>query len=153
MPKVDIAKVPVKSGANFYPAQYRDECAGRHKQALGDAVGLTQFGVNIARIEPGAASSLRHWHHKEDEFIYMLEGELVLIEDDGETVLKAGDAAGFPAKSGNGHRLVNRSDRDAVYFEVGTRAGEEHVVYSDIDLEMIRSTEGRRLLHKDGTPW
>ncbi len=89
MPKVDIAKVPVKSGS-FYPAEFQAEHKGRHKQALGDVVGLTQFGVNISRIEPGASTALRHWHEQEDEFIYMLEGELVLIENDGETVLKAG---------------------------------------------------------------
>ncbi len=153
MPKVDIAKVPVRSGAMIYPAPFQPECAGRHKQALGDVVGLTQFGVNITRIEPGAASSLRHWHEKEDEFIYMLEGELVLHDDDGEIVLKPGDAAGFPAGSRNGHRLINRTDRDAVYLEAGTRADEEHVHYSDVDLEMIRGTKGRRLMHKNGEPW
>ena len=90
MPKVDIAKVPVKSGT-FYPAEFQAECAGRHKQALGDVVGLTQFGVNITHIAPGSASSLRHYHEREDEFIYMLAGELVLIEDEGETVLKVGE--------------------------------------------------------------
>src|ERR1019366_6820984 len=111
MPKVDIAKVPVKSGT-FYPAQFQAECLGRHKQAIGDAAGLTQFGVNITRISPGAASALRHWHE--------LEGELVLVENDGEVVLKPGDAAGFKAGSGNAHRLINRGNRDAVYFEVGT---------------------------------
>ena len=153
MPKVDIAKVPVRSGANFYPAPYRDQCAGRHKQGLGDAVGLTQFGVNITRIEPGAASALRHWHEQEDEFVYVLEGELVLVEDGGVTVLKAGDAAGFAANSGNGHQLVNRSNRDAVYFEVGSRAKTERVHYPDVDLEMIRDEAGRRCLHKNGAPW
>jgi uncharacterized cupin superfamily protein len=153
MPKVDIAKVPVRSGANFYPAAYRDQCAGRHKQGLGDAVGLTQFGVNITRIEPGQSSALRHWHEQEDEFIYVLEGELVLIENDGETVLKPGDAAGFAANNGNGHQLVNRSDRDAVYFEVGSRAKSERVHYPDIDLEMIRDENGRRCLHKNGEPY
>src|SRR5476649_2032807 len=121
MPKVDISKVPVKSGT-MYPAEFQAECLGRHKQALGDVVGLTQFGVNITCIDPGAASALRHWHEQEDEFIYMLEGELVLIENDGETVLKPGDAAGFKAGSGIAHKLVNRGSRDAVYFEVGTRA-------------------------------
>jgi len=149
MPKVDIAKIPVRSGS-LYPAPFRAEHEGRHKQALGDAVGLTQFGVNIARIAPGAASALRHYHEQEDEFVYMLEGELVLIENGGETVLKAGDAAGFKANSGNAHRLVNRSNRDAVYFEVGTRAPHDRVHYPDVDLRLERDGAGRRWLHKSG---
>jgi uncharacterized cupin superfamily protein len=149
MPKVDIALVPVKSGT-FYPAEFQAECRGRYKQALGDAVGLTQFGVNITRVSPGFASALRHYHEQEDEFIYMLEGELVLIENDGETVLKPGDAAGFKAGSGNAHRLVNRSKSDAVYVEVGTRAPAERVHYPDDDLFMERDEKGRRYLHKSG---
>jgi uncharacterized cupin superfamily protein len=152
MPKVDIAKVPVKSGT-FYPAEFQAECRGRHKQALGDVVGLTQFGVNITRIEPGQASSLRHYHEQEDEFIYMLEGELVLIENDGEVVLRSGDAAGFKANSGNAHRLVNRSDRDAIYFEVGTRSANERVHYPDVDLVMERDPTSRNYLHKSGEPY
>jgi uncharacterized cupin superfamily protein len=152
MPKVDIAKVPVRSGT-FYPAEFQAECAGRHKQALGDVVGLTQFGVNITRIAPGSASSLRHYHEQEDEFIFVLEGELVLIENDGEVVLKAGDAAGFKANSGNAHCLVNRSARDAVYFEVGTRSVEERVHYPDVDLMLERDAKTRRYLHKSGEPY
>ena len=152
MPKVDIAKVPVKSGT-FYPAQFQAECKGRHKQALGDAIGLTQFGVNITSIEPGQTSALRHWHEQEDEFIYMLEGELVLAENDGEVVLKAGDAAGFKAGSGVAHRLINRSNRDAVYFEVGTRAKTERVHYPDVDLELVRDEKGRRYQRCNGEPY
>ena len=152
MPKVDIAKVPVKSGT-FYPAQFQADCKGRHKQALGDAIGLTQFGVNITRIEPGQTSALRHWHEQEDEFIYMLEGELVLAENDGEVVLKAGDAAGFKAGSGVAHRLINRSNRDAVYFEVGTRAKTERVHYPDVDLELVRDEKGRRYQRCNGEPY
>jgi uncharacterized cupin superfamily protein len=149
---VDIAKVPVKSGS-FYPAEFQAGCRGRHKQPLGNAVGLTQFGVNISRIEPGQASALRHWHEQEDEFIFMLEGELVLVEDDGETVLKPGNAAGFKAGSGNGHQLINRSMRDAIYLEVGSRAKSECVHYPDVDLEMVRDENGRRCLHKNGEPY
>jgi uncharacterized cupin superfamily protein len=152
MPKVDIAKVPVKSGT-FYPAEFQAECRGRHKQALGDVVGLTQFGVNITRISPGAASALRHWHEQEDEFIFMLEGELVLAENGGEVVLKPGDAAGFKAGSGNAHRLINRTNRDAVYFEVGTRARSERVHYPDVDLVMERHEKSRRYLHRSGEPY
>jgi uncharacterized cupin superfamily protein len=152
MPKVDIAKVPVKS-RTFYPAQFQAECKGRHKQALGDAIGLTQFGVNITRVEPGQTSALRHWHEQEDEFIYMLEGELVLAENDGEVGLKAGDAAGFKAGSGVAHRLINRSNRDAVYFEVGTRAKTERVHYPDVDLELVRDEKGRRYQRRNGEPY
>ena len=152
MPKVDIAKVPVKSGT-FYPAQFQAECKGRHKQALGDAIGLTQFGVNITRIEPGQTSALRHWHEQEDEFVYMLQGELVLAENAGEVVLKAGDAAGFKAGSGVAHRLINRSNRDAVYFEVGTRAKTERVHYPDVDLELVRDEKGRRYQRRNGEPY
>ena len=152
MPKVDIAKVPVKSGT-FYPAEFQAECLGRHKQMLGDVVGFTQFGVNITRIEPGAASALRHWHVQEDEFIYMLAGELILAENGCEVVLKAGDAAGFKAGSGNGHRLINRGKVDAVYFEVGTRSAHEKVHYPDVDLVLVRDEKGRRYLHRSGAPY
>ena len=152
MPKIDVTKVPVKSGS-LYPAEFQSECRGRHRQALGDAVGLTQFGVNITRIEPGQASSLRHCHAEEDEFILMLEGELVLVENDGETVLKPGDAAGFKAGSGIAHRLLNRSARDAVYLEVGTRSVTEHVRYPDVDLMLVRDGQGRRYLHNNGEPY
>src|SRR5438132_1864453 len=121
MPKIEIEKIPVQQIAS-YPKEFASVISGREKQRVGDAVALTQFGVNITRIKPGSASALRHWHEQEDELIYMLEGELVLCEDGGETVLRAGDAAGFKAGSGNGHCLVNRGSRDALYLEVGTRA-------------------------------
>jgi uncharacterized cupin superfamily protein len=152
MPKVHIAGVPVRSGSP-YPAEFQAEHKGRHKQALGDAVGLTQFGVNITRIEPGQSSAMLHWHEKEDEFIYMLEGELVLIESDGETVLKPGDAAGFKSGSGIAHKLQNRSSRDAVYFEVGSRSKTERVHYPDADLFLERDEKGRRYTHKNGKPY
>jgi uncharacterized cupin superfamily protein len=152
MPKVDIAKLPMRSGSG-YPTPFQAEHKERHKKPLGDAVGLTQFGVNLTRIAPGAASSLRHYHEQEDEFIFMLEGELVLIENDGEVVLKAGDCAGFKAASGNAHRLVNRSGRDAVYIEVGTRAAHERVHYPDVDLHLQRDDKGARWLHKSGEPY
>jgi uncharacterized cupin superfamily protein len=152
MPKIDISKVPVRSGS-VYPAAFKPPHEGRHKQALGDAGGLTQFGVNLTRIAAGSASALRHWHETEDEFIYMLDGELVLIENDGETVLKPGDAAAFKAGSGNAHRLINRTARDAVYLEVGTRAPTDHVHYPDDDLALVRDDKGRRYLHKSGEPY
>jgi len=152
MPKVDIAKVPVRSGSG-YPAPFQAEHKERHKKPLGDVVGLTQFGVNLTRIAPGAASSLRHYHEQEDEFVFMIEGELVLVENDGETVLKPGDCAGFKAGSGNAHRLVNRSAADAVYLEVGTRAARERVHYPDVDLHLQRDDKSARWLHKSGEPY
>jgi uncharacterized cupin superfamily protein len=152
MPKIDVAKLEVHSGSG-YPAPFQARCHGRHKQRLGDAAGLTQFGVNLARIDPGAESALRHWHEEEDELVYMLEGELVLIDDSGETVLRPGDAAAFAKGDGNGHHLVNRTDKPALYLEVGTRLPREHVHYPDDDLVLIRDDEGRRALHKSGEPW
>src|SRR5256885_7965886 len=121
MPKIEIAKIQAQRIAS-YPKEFAPVISGREKQKIGDAAGLTQFGVNITRIKPGSASALRHWHEQEDEFVYMLEGELVLRENDGEWLLKPGDAAGFKAGSGIGHCLVNRGTRDAVYLEIGTRA-------------------------------
>jgi uncharacterized cupin superfamily protein len=126
---------------------------GRSRTRLGVAAGLEQFGVNLTTLEPGAASALRHWHEKEDELVYLLEGEVVLIEDGGETVLKPGDAAGFKANVANGHHLVNRSDRNAVYLEIGTRSRHERAEYPDVDLLVIRDEAGARYTHKDGKPY
>ena len=151
MPKIDIAKVPARPIAS-YPKEFATVISGREKQRIGDAAGLTQFGVNITRIKPHSASALRHAHQNEDEFIYMLKGELVLHENDGETVLKLGDAAGFKAGSGIAHCLINRTDSDAVYFEVGTRAKSERVHYPDVDFMMERDETGRRYFRKSGEP-
>ena len=151
MPKIEIAKIRAQQIAS-YPKEFAPVISGREKQKIGDAVGLTQFGVNITRIKPGSASALRHWHEQEDEFIYLLEGELVLQEDAGETVLKAGDAAGFKAGSGVGHCLVNRSRHDALYLEVGMRAESERVHYPDVDFMMERDRTGRRYFRKSGEP-
>ena len=151
MPRIDIGRVPAQQIAS-YPKEFAQVISGREKQKIGDAVGLTQFGVNITRIKAGSASALRHWHEREDEFVYMLEGELVLCENDGETVLKAGDAAGFKAGSGVAHCLVNRTERDAIYLEVGTRAESERVHYPDVDFMMERDASGRRYFRKSGEP-
>jgi uncharacterized cupin superfamily protein len=149
MPKVEIAKVPAQPIAS-YPKGFAGVISGREKQRIGDAAGLTQFGVNITRIKPHSASALRHAHHNEDEFVFMLEGELVLHENDGEIVLKPGDAAGFKAGSGVAHCLINRTDCDAVYFEVGTRAKSERVHYPDVDFVMERDDKGCRFFRKSG---
>ena len=151
MPKIDRATIAWTNNAS-YPKEFAYAIAGREKQRIGDAVGLTQFGVNIARIKPRSMSALRHWHESEDEFIYVLEGELVLHENDGEIVLKPGDAAGWRANGGIGHCLINRTDRDALYLEVGTRAKSERVHYPDVDFRMERDDTGRRWMRKSGAP-
>jgi uncharacterized cupin superfamily protein len=152
MPKIDIAKLPVDTRTN-YPAPFDRTVAGRQRKRLGNAAGLDQFGVNLTTLKPGAASALRHWHEKEDEFVYILEGEAVLIEDEGETVLKPGDAVGFKANSRNGHQLVNKTQRDVVYLEIGTRSKHEYVEYPGLDLLVVRDDKGARYTHKDGKPY
>ncbi|WGR91602.1 cupin domain-containing protein [Bradyrhizobium sp. ISRA443] len=150
MPKVEIARVPERKGSG-YPAEFAAPCAERVRQRLGDACGLTDFGVNLMRLPPGGWSSQRHWHSDEDEFVYVLAGELTLIEDGGETVLRAGDCAAFAKNSGNGHHLINRSGTTAIYLEVGSRSPNDVITCSDIDM-MSPSSDGR-FLHKDGTPY
>lgn len=152
MPKIDISKAQVRT-TSAYPEQYKKHCEGREKTVLGDLAGLTQFGVNRTLLKPGAASSLRHWHEQEDEFVYILEGELTLVEDGGETLLKAGDAAGWKAGVENGHMLVNKSGRDAVYIEIGTRVSRERAHYPGLDLLYTRDENGIRVTRRDGTSY
>jgi uncharacterized cupin superfamily protein len=152
MPKIDIARLAIDS-RTIYPPPFRRMVEGRERKRLGNAAGLDQFGVNLTTLKPGASSSLRHWHEKEDELIYMLEGEVVLIEDGGETVLRAGDAAGFKANSRDGHHLVNRTTHDAVYLEIGTRSRHERVEYPDVDLIAVRDEKGMRFTRKNGDPY
>jgi len=152
MPKIDIASVQARTGSS-YPDMFKHACEGRAKKRLGDVVGLTQFGVNLTRLAPGAASALRHWQELEDEFVFVVEGELVLVEEDGETVLGAGDAAGFKAGVPNGHCLVNRTDRDAVIIEVGTRMPGEKAHYPDVDLAVYKDDDGLHFTRKSGEPY
>jgi uncharacterized cupin superfamily protein len=152
MPKVDIANIQVDMATN-YPPPFNKAVEGRARKRMGRAAGLTQFGVNLCTLKPGAASSQRHWHENEDEFVYVLEGEVVLVEDSGDTVLRPGDAAAWQAGVANGHCLVNRSDRDAVFLEVGTRAQAERAHYSDIDMMVTRDAAGFRYTHKNGEPY
>ncbi|TPJ53796.1 MULTISPECIES: cupin domain-containing protein [unclassified Mesorhizobium] len=150
MPKLDLASLPLRKGSG-YPAPFDGPCAGRTRRRLGDAGGLTDFGVNLMTLPPGGWSSQRHWHSHEDEFVYVLEGELTLVEDGGETLLSAGDCATFAKNSGNGHHLINRSSTTALYLEVGSRNPDDVITCSDIDM-MSPSSDGR-FLHKDGTPY
>jgi uncharacterized cupin superfamily protein len=152
MPKIDIAKAEVRT-TSAYPPQFKKSVEGREKTVLSNLTGLTQFGVNRTRLKPGAASSLRHWHEQEDEFVYILEGELTLVEDSGETVLKAGDAAGWKAGVADGHMLVNNTTRDAVYLEIGSRAPRERAHYPDYDLVYTRDETGLRVTHRNGEPY
>ncbi len=150
MPKIDIAAVQERLGCP-YPKPYDAPIAGRIRQRLGDAGGLTDFGVNLMRLPPGNWSSQRHWHTHEDEFVYVLEGELVLVEDGGETLLRAGDAAAFPKNTGDGHHLINRSETIAVYLEAGSRSPDDLTTCSDVDIQS-HAADGR-FTHKDGTPY
>lgn len=152
MPKIDISKIPLDT-ATGYPPPFNQAVEGRARKRIGRAAGLTQFGVNICTLKPGAASSQRHWHENEDELVYVLEGEVVLCEDAGETVLKAGDAAAWKAGVADGHCLINRSDRDAVVIEVGSRAAKERAFYSDIDMMVVRNGKEARYTKKSGEPY
>jgi len=150
MPKINLANVPVRHGSG-YPPPFDAPCATRTRRRIGDAGGLSDFGVNIMTLPPGGWSSQRHWHSHEDEFVMVLEGELILVEDDGETVLRAGDCAAFPKGTGNGHHMINRSSITAVYLEVGSRQPQDLTTCSDIDM-MSANSDGR-FVHKNGSPF
>lgn len=149
MPKIDLSTTRERRGSG-YPAPYAQATQARIKQVLGDAGGLTDFGVNLTRLPPGTWSSQRHWHTAEDEFVYVLAGELVLVTDAGEQALCAGECAAFPKNVADGHHLINRSATEAVYLEIGTRSDGDACHYPDIDLYV----EGAGpFTHKDGTPY
>lgn len=147
--KIDIRALQPVVGT-LYPPPFDAPCRARERIRLGDAAGLTQFGVNLLRLPPGAWSSQRHWHAKEDEFIHVLSGEVVLVTDAGEELLHAGDCAGFKAGEMNGHCLQNRGAADATVLEIGSRIPGESAVYSDIDMKV---ESGIGYVHKDGTPY
>jgi uncharacterized cupin superfamily protein len=152
LPKIDIANVPAQTSTN-YPPPYDKVVQGRSRKRLGNAIGLDQFGVNICTLKPGAWSSLRHAHENEDELVFMLAGEVVLVEDGEETLLCPGDAAGWKAGSGIHHHLINRSEHDATFLEVGTRAKTERATYAEADLQVVRDEHGARALHRSGEPY
>jgi len=151
-PAFDPKELPEQSTTG-YPEPYKTRVAGRHKRRLGDAAGLKNFGVNLTRLDPGAESSMRHWHTKQDEFIYVLEGELTLVTDAGRQKLKSGMAAGFPAGRADGHQLVNETRRPVVYLEVGDRTPGDGAAYSEADLA-AKLVDGKWVFtHKDGSPY
>ena len=146
--------VPPRAQASNYPEPYAARMAGRQKRALGDYFGLTNFGVNLTRLAPGAVSALRHAHCAQDEFVYVLQGCATLLSDRGEIDLLAGMCAGFKAGSGDAHQLINRSADDVLYMEVGDRSAGDSVVYPDDDIQASTDATGaRRFVHKDGTPY
>ena len=147
--KLDPRTLDPRIGSS-YPAPWHEKAASREKRALGDAFGLGQFGVNLVCLPPGGWSSQRHWHSHEDEFVHVLEGELTLVSDAGETRVAAGECAGFPAGAEDGHCFINKSDRDAVYLEVGSRCAQDAVHYPDIDLHL---PPGGPFTRKDGTEY
>lgn len=154
MPKIDLATAPTGQGSR-YPAPHDVPCRDRRWIKLGDAVGLTQFGVNLVVLPPGVWSSQRHWHSHEDELVYVVEGELVMVTDAGEETLRAGDSAGWPAGVQDGHHLQNRTDAVARFLVVGGRDDRDHGEYSDLDLAFAsgRYRGGGGYRHKDGTPY
>jgi uncharacterized cupin superfamily protein len=150
MPKIDISTVPARKGSG-YPPPFDVPCAARTRRRLGEAGWLRDFGVNLMTLPPGTSSSQRHWYSDEDELVYVLQGEVTLIEDGGEIVLNAGDCAAFPKGTGNGHHLINKSSATALYLEVGSRHPRDLTTCSDIDMKSS-SVDGR-FVHKDGTPY
>jgi uncharacterized cupin superfamily protein len=150
MSRLDLSSIPVQTGTG-YPDPFAEAVNGRSKQALGDAGGLTQFGVNLVELKPGAASSQRHWHSHEDEFVMVVSGELTLVTDEGETLMRAGDCAAFPAGRPNGHQLINRGWGNALFLCVGSRFQEDRALYPDIDL--VHESKTDSYFHRDGTPY
>ena len=148
MKRLDLASIPAETGSN-YPPPFDAPCSGQSCQRVGRTAGLTQFGVNLTVLEPGAWSSQRHWHTHEDEFVWVVDGELTLVTDAGEEILRAGDCAVFRRGDPDGHHLVNRSGRPARVLEVGTREPQDRCTYPDIDM----IADGRGYTHRDGTPY
>jgi uncharacterized cupin superfamily protein len=153
LPAVDPATLPVRNSTG-YPEPFRSRVMPRQKRALGDATGLTKLGINLTTLPPGKESSMRHTHTHEDEFVFVIEGEVVLVTDGGEQRLGPGMCAGFPAGSPDGHQLVNRSDEPARYLEVSNRDEADLATYNDVDLALTRGPDGKLVFtRKDGTSY
>jgi uncharacterized cupin superfamily protein len=150
--RIDAAALTPSVGT-LYPPPFDAHNRAKQRTRLGDAAGLTQFGVNLLRLAPDSWSSQRHWHTNGDEFVYVLSGELVLVTDAGDERLAAGDAAGFKAAERDGHCLQNRSGADALVLEIGTRIAADAGVYSDIDMLAPAGGQPAIYTHRDGTPY
>lgn len=151
MAKIDMSTVPLRTGS-VYPGRLDALMKGRSSLRLGDVGGLSQFGVNLVFIEPGGASSLRHYHMQQDEFAMVTEGELVLVEEGSETVMGPGDCAAWPAGVENGHCLENRGDARAAFLVIGSRTPTETAYYSDLDMMVTSDSEGFTFTRKNGSP-
>jgi uncharacterized cupin superfamily protein len=149
MPKIDITALPVRTGT-IYPQPYAALVAGRSSVRLGDAGGLTQFGVNMVTLAPGAASSMRHWHEQEDEFVMVTEGTCIMVTDDGETIMGPGDCAAFPAGHPDGHTFLNRTTAPARFLVIGSKAPREVAHYPDQGLRVVMEDGRATFLHADG---
>jgi uncharacterized cupin superfamily protein len=148
------ADAPPRTKPSNYPEPFASRMKGREKRPLGDLFGLTNFGVNLTRLEPGAVSALRHAHTKQDEFVYVVAGSPTLVTDAGETPLRPGMCAGFKAGTGNGHQLVNHTNEEAVYLEVGDRTAGDAATYPDDDIQAVLDASGQwQFMHKDGTAY
>ena len=152
MPVIDPSDITPRTGS-IYPSPYAEMMAGRSSLRLGEAGGLTQFGANLVILQPGALSSLRHWHRSEDEFVMITQGECVLVQDAGEVVMKVGDCAAFPAGNSDGHHFINRTDQEVRFLVVGTKAGAEVATYSDVDMQAHMEGGRARFTYKDGSDW
>lgn len=150
MPVIDQSKIEPRTGS-IYPAPYDAEMAGRSSLRLGDAGGLSQFGANLVMLEPGAKSSLRHWHQNEDEFVMVTKGICTLIDDSGDTEMHPGDCAAFPANDPNGHHFVNHTDAPAAFLVIGTRSTDEVATYSDVDLKVRLKDGNATFTRRDGS--
>jgi uncharacterized cupin superfamily protein len=150
-PALDPMTVTPRTGSGYPTDAMKAVVAGREKRMLGDALGLTTFGVNLTTLAPGAASALRHWHLRQDEFVFVLEGEVTLVTDEGEQTLGPGACAGFAGGVPNGHQLVNRTSKPATFLEVGDRLPGDGAEYPDHDLRVRGTGSGWRYTHKDGS--
>ncbi|NOX74886.1 MAG: cupin domain-containing protein [Alphaproteobacteria bacterium] len=150
MPKLDLAQIEFQTGSS-YPEPYASEMGDRGRYPLGEAGGLTQFGANLMVLQPGSKSSLRHWHKTEDEFVMVTQGELVLVQDEGEILMRRGSFAAFKAGDTNGHHLINRSDREARFLVIGTKVKSDVCTYSDVDLRVEIDGPTDRFTRKDGS--
>ena len=150
---VEATQVAPRTRLSIYPEPFASRMAGREKRALGDVFGLSNFGVNLTKLLPGAVSALRHAHSRQDEFIYILQGHPVLITDAGETQLSPGMCSGIKAGTGNGQQLLNRSNEEVMYLEIGDRSAGDAVVYPDDDLEAVLVDGEWQFAHKDGSPY
>ena len=150
---IDIWEAPARPSRSHFPTEFSERLSKREKHPLGDLFGLTVFGINLTKLLPGGQSAVRHAHSVNDEFIYIVQGEPTLVTDAGETPMKPGMCAGFKAGNGDAHHLLNKTDEDVYYMEIGDRLPGDKVIFPDDDLAVEKKDGKRRFFHKDGTPY